>query len=112
VLRINQYELMLMLHPDAEEDRHREIVDRIRSTVEGSDGSWGEVDEWGRRKLAYEIDHQTDAVYFVMTFDATAETLDEITRVLRITDGVMRFMPVVRPQRSTEPAAEPAEATG
>jgi small subunit ribosomal protein S6 len=107
VLRIQPYEVMLMIHPDAEEDRHREIIDRIRTTVTGGGGSWGEVDDWGRRKLAYEIDHQTDAFYYVLTFDASPETLDEITRVLRITDGVMRFMPVVRPQH---PPQEPAEA--
>jgi small subunit ribosomal protein S6 len=104
---MNPYELMLMMHPDADEARHREIIDRVKDTIEGRGGSWLSVDEWGRRKLAYEIDHQSEAVYYVLEFDSTADALEEVSRVLRITDGVMRFMPVVRPKA---PAAPPAEA--
>ena len=47
---------------------------------------------WGRRKLAYEIDNKEDGVYHLLSFTATPETLDEISRVLRIDDGVMRHM--------------------
>src|SRR5215210_5158619 len=104
---MNPYELMLMMHPDADEARHREIIDRIRETVESRGGSWLEVDEWGRRKLAYEIDHQAEGVYYVLEFDSTAEALEEVSRVLAITDGVMRFMAVNRPK---PPSAPPADA--
>jgi small subunit ribosomal protein S6 len=106
---MNPYELMLMMHPEAEEARHREIIDRIRQTVESRGGSWLEVDEWGRRKLTYEIDHQSEAFYYVLEFDSTAEALEEITRVLAITDGVMRFLPVIRP-KPPAPSAEVAAA--
>jgi small subunit ribosomal protein S6 len=114
VIRINPYEIMLMIEPEVAEERHREIIDRIKATVTERGGSWGEVDAWGKRKLAYEIDHHADAWYYVVTFDAPAEALAEATRVLAITDGVMRHMAVSRPKAGpsepAKPAAEPAEA--
>ena len=73
------------------------------------------VDAWGKRKLAYEIDHMGDAWYYVLTFESEPEALHEATRVLAITDGVMRHMADARPHRASRTAApaepEPAEAT-
>jgi len=114
VIRINPYEIMLMIEPEVAEERQREIIDRIKATVTERGGSWGEVDSWGKRKLAYEIDHHADAWYFVLSFDAPPEALAEATRVLAITDGVMRHMAVNRPKgggrRQPEAAPEPVEA--
>ncbi|HEX5260952.1 MAG TPA: 30S ribosomal protein S6 [Gaiellales bacterium] len=114
MIRINPYEIMLMIEPEVAEERQREITDRIKATVTERGGTWGEVDAWGKRKLAYEIEHHADAWYYVLTFDAPAEALAEVTRVLAITEGVMRHMAVNRlkaaPARPAEPAAEPAEA--
>jgi small subunit ribosomal protein S6 len=103
VIRINQYEIMLMIHPELEDDRQGEIVERVKTTVEQRGGSWGETAPWGKRKLAYEIGHQTEAWYHVVSFDAPPDALEEATRVLAITDGVMRFMPTLRPSRKTLP---------
>ena len=90
------------------EERQDEIVARVRALVEDSGGTWTGHEPWGRRRLAYEIQHKQDGVYHLVTFDATRETLDEVARVLRITEGVMRFMPV---RRETVPnRAEPAPA--
>ena len=118
MIRINSYEIMLMIEPEVAEERQREIIERIRAAITEQGGSWGDVDTWGKRKLAYEIDHQTDAWYYVLTFESSAEALAEVTRVLAITDGVMRHMAVSRPKHTpaaasaAEPEAEPAEAAG
>ena len=82
---------MLIVNPNADEDRQKEIVDRLRTTVEKSKGAVAGIDEWGKRKLAYEIDKESDGVYTVITFTATPQTLAEIERVLSITDEVLRF---------------------
>ena len=114
MIRINEYEIMLMIEPDVAEERHQEIIERVKTTITGGGGTWEGVDPWGKRKLAYEIDHHADAWYFVLTFDAPPEALAEVTRVLAITDGVMRHMAVNRPKgntgRSAEPHPEPAQA--
>jgi small subunit ribosomal protein S6 len=52
------------------------------------------IDEWGKKRLAYEIKDVQDGVYYIVYFEATAQTLAEVTRVLGITDTVLRFMPL------------------
>lgn len=117
---MNDYELLLMFDPDVTEERQNEILARMRELLEDRGAQWVAHEPWGRRRLAYEIDKKTDGVYHLVHFDAGAETLDELTRVLRITDGVLRHLavrrvkgvPVARraevaptPAREAEPAA-------
>jgi small subunit ribosomal protein S6 len=109
-----EYEILLMLDPELPDDRQNEIVTRVRENIEGSGGSWGAHDAWGRRKLAYEIDHKAEGVYHLLTFDAEPEALAEVSRVLKITDGVMRHLAVKRtastgPGRPLETGAPPRQ---
>lgn len=85
---------MLILDPGTEDDRQGEIVDRLRATIEKAKGKVAGVDEWGKRKLAYEIKGQSEGVYSVVTFSATPAAVAEVERVLGITDDVLRFMTV------------------
>ena len=87
---LNEYEIMLLLDPELAEERANEVIQRIRDAVEGAGGTWDGHAPWGRRRMAYEIDHKIEAVYHLLLFTCSAETLAEITRVLKITDGVMR----------------------
>ena len=105
------YEILLMLDPELPDDRQNEIVARVREGIEGSGGSWGAQDVWGRRRLAHEIDHKAEGVYHLLTFDAEPEALAEVSRVLKITDGVIRHLAVKRtaatgPARPLETSAE------
>jgi len=87
---VNEYEIMLLLDPDLPEERASEVLQRIRTSVEAAKGSWDGHEPWGRRRLAFEIDHHGEAVYHLLLFTAPPETLAEVTRVLKITDGVIR----------------------
>jgi len=89
---VNEYEILLLLDPDLDEERQAEIAARVRELVEGSGGSWDLHDVWGRRKLAYEIRHKGEGSYHLLQFTCDAGTLDEVSRVLRIDDGVMRHL--------------------
>ena len=89
---MTEYEILLMLDPELAEERQTEILDRIRGLVEQGGGSWDGHDVWGRRRLAYEIDHKTDGIYHLLHVSCEAETLEEISRVLRIDDAVMRHL--------------------
>ena len=97
---MNEYEILLLLDPDVAEGRQDEVVARTRELVERSGGTWDLHDVWGRRKLAYEIGHKGEGTYHLLQFSCDAETLDEISRVLRIDDAVMRHMPTRRIQGS------------
>jgi len=93
---VNDYEILLMLDPELPEERGNEIVARVRERVEADGGKWAVHEPWGRRKLAYEISHKADGVYHLLLFSAAPATLAEVTRVLKITDGVMRHLAVNR----------------
>jgi small subunit ribosomal protein S6 len=92
---VTDYEILLMLDPELPEERQNEIVSRIREAVE-RDGRWEGHEPWGRRRLAYEIDHKPEGTYHLLTFETEPATLDEVSRVLKITDGVMRHLAVRR----------------
>ncbi len=109
---MNDYEILLMLDPETPEERHGEIIARARELVEKGGGKWLSHDPWGRRRLAYEIDHKTDGVYHLLQFDAEPATLDEVARVLKISEGVMRHMATRRPKgggRTAPPPPLPVE---
>jgi small subunit ribosomal protein S6 len=101
-----------MLDPEVAEERQTEIVGRIRELVEKGQGNWVAHEPWGRRRLAYEIAHKTEGIYHLLTFDAEPETLDEISRVLKITDGVMRHLPTRRPAGAPRPRAGASVGAG
>jgi small subunit ribosomal protein S6 len=95
---VNDYEILLMLDPELPEERQGEIVTRAQELVAKHGGAWEAQEAWGRRRLAYEIDHKSEGAYHLLTFTSTPETLDEVSRVLKITEGVMRHMATRRPK--------------
>ena len=109
------YEVLLLFDAELPDERQNEIVTRTRELVERGGGTFERHDVWGRRKLAYEIAHKADGSYHLLHFTCDAGTLDEVSRVLRIDDGVMRHMATrriegspVRPVAVGAPAREDA----
>jgi small subunit ribosomal protein S6 len=104
---VTDYEILLMLDPELPEERQTEIVTRAREAIEKDGGKFDTHEPWGRRRLAYEIDHKPEGSYHLLTFAAEPATLEEISRVLKITDGVMRHLAVRRVQGGTTRPPEP-----
>jgi small subunit ribosomal protein S6 len=104
------YEILLLLDAELPDERQTEIVTRTRELVERGGGTVESQDTWGRRRLAYEIDHKPEGAYHLLTFSADPATLDEISRVLKITDGVMRHLAVRRPKPGATPTGAPPPA--
>jgi len=116
---VTTYEILLMLDPEGAEAHQDEVIARVRELVERGGGTWRSHDAWGRRRLAYEIAKKPEGVYHLVVFEAGAETLDEISRVLKIDDAVMRHLATKHVQGSRTsaprdelpaPAAAPAPA--
>jgi small subunit ribosomal protein S6 len=99
---VTEYEILLLLDPDLPEERQSEVVTRIRELVEKGGGDFERHDEWGRRKLAYEIDKKGEGTYHLLHVSCAPDTLDEVSRVLKIDDGVMRHMATRRSQTRTD----------
>jgi small subunit ribosomal protein S6 len=104
---VTDYEILLMLDPELPEERQTEIVTRAREAIERDGGTFDKHEPWGRRRLAYEIDHKGEGAYHLLTFAAEPATLEEISRVLKITDGVMRHLAVRRVEGGTTRPPEP-----
>jgi small subunit ribosomal protein S6 len=84
------YDLTLILDGEAPEDRRSEILEGVRSAIEADGLLHGEHD-WGGRRLAYEIDHRGDGHYHLLQLEGSADLLERLDRMLKITDGVLRF---------------------
>ena len=106
------YEVLLLLDAELPDERQSEIVTRTRELVERGGGTFESQDAWGRRRLAYEIDHKPEGAYHLLTFSAEPATLDEISRVLKITDGVMRHLAVRRPKPGATRSASNVDGPG
>ena len=104
---MTDYEILLMLDPELPDERQTEIVTRARELIERDGGTWDRHDPWGRRRLAYEIGHKAEGSYHLLTFAAEPATLEEISRVLKITDGVMRHLAVRRVEGGSTRPPEP-----
>jgi small subunit ribosomal protein S6 len=85
------YDLVLLLDPQAEEAERAKILADTKAAI-GAKGEVTRHDEWGERALAYPIEHKATAEYHLLQFHASdVELIAELTRVLHITDGVIRF---------------------
>ncbi len=99
---MTEYEILLLLDPDLPEEKQGEVVARLRDQVEQSGGAFERHDEWGRRKLAYEIGRKGEGFYHLLNITCDAATLGEVSRVLKIDDGVMRHMATRRSGTGTD----------
>ncbi len=104
---MTDYEVLIMLDPELAEDRQQEVVDRIRTQVVESGGIWEAHTPWGRRRLAYEIAHKNEGIYYLVTFSAAPEVLNEVSRLLKIDDAVLRHMAVRRVKGSSTSGPAP-----
>jgi small subunit ribosomal protein S6 len=105
-----EYELVLMLDPGLEDAAREKLADEVRKQVSG--GNLKHEDNWGMRKLAYEIRQRTEADYRWFRFEAEPELLNSLDHNLKIIDGVLRFRifrvdpdaPVIAPPAASAPA--------
>jgi len=113
---MNKYELALVVSAKLDSEAIAATVQRAKDYIERFGGTIGEVEEWGKRKLAYEIQKQTEAYYFFINFDAEPQVPAQLESVMRIMDNVLRYLVLAKDENDTfkvapekAPAAEEAE---
>lgn len=87
----NAYECMYVIDAALTDEEIAALVQKFTDLI-GKHGSVTNIDEWGKRKLAYEIDHKTEGYYVVADFSSDADFPAELNRVMGITDGILRCM--------------------
>ena len=105
---MRRYELMLLLRPDLEDDKLQAAVEKVTRAIVNGGGSLSKVSPWGKRRLAYDINHHREASYFLIHFDIEPAQVREIERGMLISEEILRHLVTVLEDRG--PADELAPA--
>lgn len=89
---MNKYELALVLNAKIEDDARTAELEKVKEIITRFGGTITEVDEWGKKRLAYEIQHMTEGFYYFIRFDAEATCPAEVESRVRIMDSVLRYL--------------------
>ena len=89
---MHPYELMFILHPNTEMELQDSLIERYKALVEEEGGKVTDVRKWGKRRLAYEIADQREGFYVLLNYEAEPKVTDELDRILKITEQIIRFM--------------------
>jgi len=93
---VKAYELLLLLNPSLDEESRAALLDKIQGVITTDGGVVDNLDAWGKRKLAFELDKLTEGDYTLIDFHTAPAAIAELDRVLHITDPVVRYMLVRR----------------
>ena len=91
---LNKYESIYIINPEVEEQGIKELVEKFNTLIETEGGKVSETQEWGLKRLAYPIQKKEQGYYVLVNFEAKPESIVELERVYKITDGVMKFITV------------------
>lgn len=89
---MRNYEALYIIKPELEEEQIAAVVEKYKQLVADNGGQVTQVEEWGKRKLAYEVKKYREGYYVLMNFKGTVETANELDRIFRISDDVIRYL--------------------
>lgn len=89
---MNKYELALVVNAKIEDDVRTATVEKAKEYIARFGGTVTEVEEWGKKKLAYEIQKMSDGFYYFIQFESAAEVPAQVEQNVRIMDNVLRFL--------------------
>ncbi|HKQ57195.1 MAG TPA: 30S ribosomal protein S6 [Candidatus Eisenbacteria bacterium] len=103
-----KYETTFILEPGFDEGKINEEVERVSQWIKDLGGEVLEVQRWGKKRLAYEIEKKRDGIYTLVLYQAPGPTVKEVERRLRLNEAVMRVLTVIHvPPELTIPKADP-----
>lgn len=103
-----EYETVYVLRPNTANDGVAEVNAKVKSVIEGMGGKVLKVDNWGKRRLAYEVAKERKGIYLYWRYLATSGVVEEAERNLRMLDSVIRFL-TIRVDENIDPEARPSE---
>jgi len=90
-----KYEVLYIVNPTLGEESIAALVEKFKAMVE-AEGTLSSIDEWGKRRLAYEIDYEQEGYYVLVNFTAPHEFPAELDRIYKITEGVIRSLIIAK----------------
>ena len=91
---MNKYEVTVILSAKLEEEARTAALEKVKAYISRYNGTVGEVEEWGKKKLAYDIQHQSEGFYYLINFEGDSETPNGVESDLRIFEPVLRYLVV------------------
>jgi len=88
---MKKYEAVFVFAPDMEEESRNSVVERFKGIIEAN-GTIEKIDEWGMRKLAFEINDYKEGYYTLLNFESNSDVVNELNRIAKITESVIRHM--------------------
>ena len=89
---MRNYEVLYIVKPDLDEEQNNAVIEKFNTLIADNGGEDLTVDKWGKRRMAYEIKDYREGFYVLLHFKGEAKTAQELDRVMKITDEVLRFM--------------------
>ncbi len=89
---MNKYELAVVVSANIEDEARASVIDKCKALIERFGGVIAEVDDWGKKKLAYEVQKMKEGFYYFIKFDAESTAPAEIESRVRIMDNVIRYL--------------------
>ena len=89
---MKSYEIAFIVHPDLEDAAYNEVVERVQEQVKNAGGTITKVDEWGRKKLAYEIRKISEGQYVFLYTEMDPVVCTELERTMQLNESILRFM--------------------
>ena len=105
------YESIVILRPSLADEDIQKTLDKVKSTIEKSGGTIERLENWGKKKLAYEVKREKKGVYVQLNFHGSGVAVTELERFFRLEDAIMKFLTVkLEAQKPLPPGTEPAAA--
>ena len=89
---MNKYELAVVVSAKIEDDERAQVIEKVKALVERFGGKISDVDEWGKKKLAYEIQKMKEGFYYFITFESDSNCPNEVEQRVRIMENVIRYL--------------------
>ena len=86
---MTSYETLFIVHPSLVEEEVKSLIEKVKGVIEEA-GTVTEIEEWGKKRLAYEIEKEKDGYFTLIKFEAEPSVLDELNHIYRITENLLR----------------------
>jgi len=98
---MRNYEAMLAINPQLEEEELPSLIEKVKKIISNGKGEVTNINTWGKRRLAYEINDFTEAIYVVIKFNAIETSISEFERVLKLEEKIIRYLLTLQQEEKT-----------
>ncbi len=100
---MNKYESIFIINPELEEEKRKELIEKMKGIITSGGGKLLGLDEWGVRRLAYPVEGKEEGFYYFLNLEANPEVVQNLERNYRITDDIIKYLSVRIEERKPKP---------